>query len=172
MTNRILPDRSHAVARAERRNAVRLGHAWVAAFNERDAAAIVALCAADVRVTPTVLTGHRTFRGHDGVRTWMREHLERERAGSASCPRVRVARVRVVPPSTVLVAGDVCIDGTPAAPFAMLLTVREDLVAEAHAYLSEDGLLEQLHYVPVAAGAVAPAGPEPDARGTETTDRA
>jgi hypothetical protein len=119
----------------------RIGRAFIAAFNRRDADALVRLCDPAIDFHPTPLVGsHRVYRGHAGLAQWVRDLHE-----SPINHRVRVRKVLELDESRFLLLSEVLVDGEVVSPSALLARLGEDgLIVEAHAYLSDEEILAQL----------------------------
>jgi SnoaL-like domain len=118
-----------------------VGRAFIEAFNQRDADALVALCDPSIDFHPTPLVGsHRAYRGHDGIRAWVTDLRS-----STINHRVRVRKVLELDDRRFLLLSEVLLDGEVVSPSAMLTRLGEDgLIVEAHAYLSDEEILAQM----------------------------
>lgn len=116
---------------------------WVAAFNTRDAEALVAIAHPKIEFSPTVLVGdRRTYNGHKGLRQWLSD-LKAARAAHT----VRVAVVRRCRSGAILLIGDILVDDYPVGVFTSHLTLEDSLVVRGQAYLSDEELLVKLGLV-------------------------
>jgi ketosteroid isomerase-like protein len=108
---------------------------FVDAFNRRDADGIVALSDPDITYYPTVLVGAiREYRGHDGMRRWLKDL---DKIGSKH--QIRLREVRVLDDKHFIVRSDVLLDGKVVGDSAMMARLTpEGLIAEAHTYLLDD----------------------------------
>jgi ketosteroid isomerase-like protein len=117
-----------------------VGHDFIAAFNLRDADALVALAHPDVEFRPTMLVGsRRVYKGHEGLRTWVADLI-----ASGAEHQVRVREVRTLGDERLVVLTEVLLGGEVISPSAMIATLRDGKVVEAHAYLSDETTLAEL----------------------------
>ena len=122
-----------------------IGLRFIEAFNRRDAEALVALADPRIEFHPTSLAGaERVYRGHDGIRRWVRD-LGR----SEIQHQVRVREVRELEENRVFVISEVLIDGEVISPSAMLARLTEEgKMIEARAYLTDEQMLKKIGRVP------------------------
>ena len=129
---------------------------FVDAFNRRDADAFVALMDPEVAFHPTVLVGDRgVYGGHDGVRRWFAE-LNASTLGH----RVRIRDLHVLDDGSFLLLTEVMLGEQVVTPSAMAARLSAaGLIVEAHAYLSDEQMLEHIGItLPPATRAVLAAG--------------
>lgn len=129
-TQTSVPARAEAVSLAER---------YVAAYNDRDLDAMLAVMGPDVESHPSRLGGARPHQGHAGVRAWWEEM---EAAGQVY--EVLVSEVRPVGRDRAVVIGEIRDQGQPVSPWCVVVRVSDGLIVESRSYLSESDLLEQL----------------------------
>ncbi len=122
-----------------REQAVRLAHGYVAAYNERDLSAMLALQDEHVVSYPARLFGNRAHAGHAGVRAWWDAMV-----ASGRWYEVVVHDVRQLGPDRLAVLGEIRDDGEVLSPWGVLVRVRNGLIVESHSYLSDEDLLEAL----------------------------
>jgi ketosteroid isomerase-like protein len=133
-----------AAASRDRDDSEALAHRFVEAFNSRDADELVALAHRRIVFRPSTLAGpRRTYHGHDGLRRWMAE-LTATRLDF----QVRIREIRQLGPGGFLVLSKVHVDGELLADAAMIATVHEGAVLEAHSYLTDELLLARLGMIP------------------------
>jgi ketosteroid isomerase-like protein len=111
----------------------------VAAYNERDLDAMLALMDEDAVSNPARLFGQRSHRGHADVREWWQTMVD-----SGRWYQVVVAEIRLLPPDRVAVFGELLDHGEPLSPWGVLVRVRDGLIVESRSYLSEKELLDEL----------------------------
>jgi len=118
-----------------------VGRRFVEAFNRRDADALIALADPEIEFSPTSLVGARkVYRGHEGMRRWVSELRQ-----SAIEHQVRVREVRALDAARFVILSEVLLGGETVSPSAMLARVsRDDLIVEAHSYLTDEQMLVQL----------------------------
>lgn len=107
---------------------------WIDAFNERDPERMLACMSAEVRFHPLRLTGlDRSYRGHDGVRSWLRQL---EELGHRQ--RIHISEMRGGSDGEVLGVGSLLLsrDADPAR-FWLLHRVEGGLIVAAHHYLTD-----------------------------------
>jgi hypothetical protein len=125
-----------------------LGRRFIDGFNRRDVEALVVLCLLELEFLPTMLVGTRAvYRGHDGLRRWMADLIE-----SGAEHEVRVRGVRTLGPDRFAVLTEVMIDGEVLSPSAMVAQMREGLIVQAKAYLSDEDTLVRVGVLPPADG--------------------
>jgi hypothetical protein len=123
-----------------------LARRFVEAFNDRDADALVALAHPRIVFRPTSLVGHRrTYNGHAGLRRWV---AEIDATGVDFQAHIR--EIRSLRPSGFLVLSKLRVGDELITDSAMIASVHQDKIIEAHAYLSDEGMLVQLGLVPSA----------------------
>jgi hypothetical protein len=121
-----------------------LARGFVEAFNDRDAEGLVVLAHPRIVFRPTTLTGHRrTYNGHAGLRRWV---AEIDATGVDF--QVHVREIRPLAPSGFLVLSKLRVGDDLITDSAMIATVHEDRIIEAHGYLSDEGMLAHLGLVP------------------------
>lgn len=117
-----------------------LGRRWIDGFNERDVDALIACSDRGIEFHPTRLQGnHGPYKGHDGLRRWVADLIG---DGAPQCARVTGARCERS--GDVLLLGQVVLDETPVSPFALLMSLRDGKILEAHAYLSDEVELKRI----------------------------
>jgi hypothetical protein len=118
----------------------RLARAFVDAFNDRDADALVGLAHPRIVFRPTALIGRRrVYHGHAGLRTWV--------ADLDALPldiQLQVRDIRPQRPDGFLVLSTLHVGGDPVADAAMIAAVQADRIVEAHGYLSDESTLVKL----------------------------
>jgi ketosteroid isomerase-like protein len=122
-----------------RDEATRLGRGYVAAYNDRDLEAMLALQDENVVSHPARLFGRRPHVGHAGVRAWWKA-ME----ASGRWYEVVVRDVRLLEPDRIVVLGDLRDDGGHLSPWGVVVRVREGLIVESRSYLSDEELLNAL----------------------------
>jgi SnoaL-like protein len=121
-----------------------LAVAFAEAFNDRDADALVALAHPRIVVRPTALVGHRgTYHGHAGLRRWV---AELDAAGVDF--QVRIRKIRPLRPSGFLVISKLRVGDELITDTAMIASVHQGRIIEAHGYLSDEGMLTHLGLIP------------------------
>ena len=121
-----------------------LARGFAEAFNDRDAEALVALAHPRIVFRPTSLVGHRrTYHGHAGLRRWVAE-LD----GVGADFRVHIREIRPLRPSGFLVLSKLRVGDELITDSAMIASVLQDKVIEAHGYLSDEGMLAQIGLIP------------------------
>lgn len=116
---------------------------FVDAFNRRDPDAFVALMDPEVAFHPTVLVGDRgVYHGHDGVRRWFALL-----GASTLGHRVRIRGLHVLDDGRFLLLTEVIVGDEVVAPSAMAARLSAaGSIAEAHAYLSDEQMLEYVGF--------------------------
>jgi hypothetical protein len=121
-----------------------LARGFVQAFNDRDADALVALAHSRIVFRPTVLAGRRkTYNGYAGLRRWV---AEIDATGVDF--QIRIREIRPLAPSGFLVLCKLRVGDELITDSAMIASVHEDTIIEAHGYLSDEGMLAHLGLVP------------------------
>jgi hypothetical protein len=121
-----------------------LALAFVEAFNDRSADALVALAHPRIVFRPTSLGGRRrTYNGHAGLRRWV---AEIDATGVDF--QVRIREIRPLAPSGFLVLSKLRVGDELITDSAMIASVHQGKIIEAHGYLSDEGMLVQLGLVP------------------------
>src|SRR6185312_2487216 len=114
------------------------------AFNDRDADALVALAHPRIVFRPTTLVGQRrTYHGHAGLRRWV---AEIDATGADF--QVQIREIRPLRPSGFLVLSKLRVGDELITNSAMIASVQQDKIIEAHAYLSDEQMLAHLGLVP------------------------
>jgi ketosteroid isomerase-like protein len=118
--------------------------AFVAAFNRRDADAMIALADPAIIVRPAA-SGRmrREFVGHEGLRDWIRAVLANDYGLT-----VAAHEVRKLEEDRWAVLGNLVDHEEPVSPFASLASVADGLITNVREYLSEESLLRELGYLP------------------------
>ena len=120
--------------------ALELGSRWADAVARRHAEALVEVADPNIAFYPTHLFGdHGPYLGHDGLRRWIAGSVAKDFPLS-----VQVTDVRHGQAGTVVTLGHVLAHGKPVSPFAMVVTLRDDKIAEARAYLSGEAELKRI----------------------------
>jgi hypothetical protein len=121
-----------------------LAVAFVEAFNDRDVDALVALAHPRIVFRPTTLIGQRrTYHGHEGLRRWV---AEIEATGADF--QVHIREIRPLRPSGFLVLSKLRVGDELITDSAMIASVQQDKIVEAHGYHSDEQMLAQLHPSP------------------------
>lgn len=117
--------------------AVRIARAYVAAYNDRDLEAMLALQDPQVVSYPSRLFGQRSTTGHQGVREWWEAMV-----ASGRWYHVVVREIRRLGEDRVAVLGEVHDHGELLSPWGVVIRIREGLILESRSYLSNEELLE------------------------------
>jgi SnoaL-like domain len=134
-----------------------LARAFVEAFNDRDADALVGLAHRDILFRPTALIGRRrVYHGHAGLRRWVAD-LD----ALPSDVRLHVRDIRPQRPDGFLVLSTLRVGGDPVADAAMIAAVQAGRIVEAHGYLSDESTLVKLGLIVDAPSALAEARATP-----------
>jgi hypothetical protein len=121
-----------------------LARGFVQAFNDRDADALVTLAHPRIVFRPTTLVGHRrTYNGYAGLRRWV---AEIDATGVDF--QVHIREIRPLAPSGFLVLSNLRVGDELITDSAMIASVHEDRIIEAHGYLSDEEMLVRLGLVP------------------------
>jgi ketosteroid isomerase-like protein len=107
---------------------------WVDAFNERDLERMLVRMSPEVRFHPLRLTGlDRSYRGHDGVRSWLRRLDE-----LGHRHRIVLSELRGGSDGEVLGVGSLVLfrEADPAR-FWLLHRVQGGVIVAAHHYLTD-----------------------------------
>jgi hypothetical protein len=121
-----------------------LAVAFVEAFNDRDADALVASAHPRIVFRPTALVGHRgTYHGHAGLRRWV---AELDALGVDF--QVRIREIRPLRPSGFVVLSKLRVGDELITDSAMIAAVHHGKIIEAHGYLSDEGMLAHLGLIP------------------------
>lgn len=121
-----------------------LARGFVQAFNDRDADALVALAHPRIVFRPPSLDSRRrTYNGYAGLRRWI---AEIDATGVDF--QVHVREIRPLAPSGFVVLSKLRVDDELITDSAMVASVHEDKIIEAHGYLSDEGMLAHLGVVP------------------------
>lgn len=118
---------------------VRIARAYVAAYNDRDLEAMLALQDPDVVSHPSRLFGHRPHTGHAGVREWWEAMV-----ASGRWYEVAVMEIRQLSPDRVAVLGEIRDHGELLSPWGVVVRIRDGLIVESRSYLSDTELLDEL----------------------------
>jgi SnoaL-like domain len=122
-----------------RAEAVRLAQSYVAAYNDRDLPAMLALQDENVVSHPSRLFGPHPHTGHAGVRAWWEAM-----AASGRWYEVVVSDVRQLGPDRLAILGEIRDQGELLSPWGVLVRVSKGLIVESHSYLSDEELLDEL----------------------------
>lgn len=113
---------------------------WTSAFNRRDLDGLIALADPEIAYQPTILAhGQRVYHGHDGLRMWLSDI-----ARADAHHTVTVTQTRFSTTGRLTVFGDIIDEDEVISPYAMLLRLSGRLVIEAHAYLSDEPMMQSL----------------------------
>lgn len=127
-----------------------LAHGFVEAFNDRDADALVALAHPRIVFRPTTLIGRRrTYHGHAGLRRWVTE-LTATRVDF----ELRIREIRPLRPAGFLVLSTVRVGDELITDAAMIASLHQGKIIEAHGYLSDEETLTRLGLIPAAVAAL------------------
>jgi hypothetical protein len=135
-TEGIPVDAGRPLGRAE---AVRLAQSYVAAYNDRDLEAMLALQDENVVSYPVRMFGYRSLTGHAGVRAWW-EAME----ASGQWYEVVVSDIRLLVPDRMAILGEIRDQGELLSPWAVLVRIHNGLIIESRSYLSDKELLDEL----------------------------
>ncbi len=119
--------------------AVRLARGYVAAYNDRDLEAMLALQDENVVSYPSRLFGSRRHTGHAGVRAWWETMV-----ASGRWYEVVIRDIRLLDADRIAVLGEIRDQGEMLSPWGVVVRVRNGLIVESRSYLSSDELLEEL----------------------------
>jgi len=121
-----------------------LARGFVKAFNDRDADALVALAHPHIVFRPTALVGHRrTYHGHAGLRRWIAEI-----AATGTDFHAQIHEIRPLWPNGFLLLSRLCVSDELITDSAMIASVRQNKINEAHGYLTDEGMLTHLGLIP------------------------
>jgi ketosteroid isomerase-like protein len=116
---------------------------YQAAFNRRDAEAMIALADPAIISYPApVSRARRKYVGHEGQRDWIRDVLAADHGHT-----VAAREVRRLEGERWAVLGQVMIDQAPASPFAAFARFERGLVTEVREFLSDEAILRHLDYI-------------------------
>jgi hypothetical protein len=115
---------------------------WLRALNARDLDGLLALAHPEIVVRPLRFGVRAEYHGHEGIGEWV--------AAAPAGPRISSDLMRVLAPGRVLVEGR--IDGLDER-FVAIFELRDGLILDARAYLSDRDLLEQLGRIESGSGA-------------------
>ncbi len=117
-----------------------IGNRWIAGFNRRDPDALIELAHSEFEFHPTLLVGaRRTYRGHDGLRTWLADVV-----ATSSDHKAIATMVRGCSSGDFVISGDVVLDEEVVSPFSMRFRMKDGKLFRAWAYLSDEMLLTSL----------------------------
>ena len=119
--------------------AVTLAERYVAAYNDRDLEAMLAVQDESIVSYPSRLAGATTHRGYEGVRAWWNAM-----AAAGTWYEVVINEIRQHRPDRVVIIGEIQEHGEPISPWCVVIRVRKGLIVESRSYLSESDLLEHL----------------------------
>lgn len=125
--------------RLTRAQAVALAERYVAAYNDRDLQAMLAVQDENIVSHPSRLAGATAHRGHDGVRAWWNAMV-----AAGTWYEVVIDEIRQHHPNRVVILGEIREQGEPISPWCVVIHVRNGLIVESRSYLSESDLLEHL----------------------------
>jgi ketosteroid isomerase-like protein len=121
-------------------DAERLGHAYVAAYNERDLDAMLAVLDPDVVAYPSPLFERRPANvGHDGVRAWWQTMIDADR-----WYEVVVSHIRQAADGQWAIVGEIQQDGQFESPWLLVFRIRDGLISESRSYLSDEQVVAEL----------------------------
>ncbi len=128
---------------AETLDGERLARAYMDALNDRDPEPLLELLDPSVEFVPTSLSrNRRKYKGHAGVRDWLKTAADRGNRYTGS-----VTEVRSVGADRWAILGQVRLDGRVVAPLAVMIRVRNGLILESRSYLSDASLLHELGHL-------------------------
>ena len=127
------------VAALSRAQAVELAERYVAAYNDRDLDAMLAVQDENVVSHPTRFTGAASHVGHEGVRAWWEAMVAADRWFE-----VVISEIRQPDHDRVAILGAIYDHGELVSPWCVVIRVCNGLIVESRSYLSERDLLEQL----------------------------
>jgi ketosteroid isomerase-like protein len=131
------PQNSDVLTRAE---AVRLAQRYVAAYNDRDLEAMLALQHENVVSYPSRLVHHdRPVTGCKGVRAWWEAMV-----ATGRWYEVVVRHVRQLGPDRLAILGEIRDAGERLSPWGVVVRVRDGRIVESHSYLSDEELLDHV----------------------------
>lgn len=130
------PDRSGLSSASD---AESVAKRYVAAYNDRDLDAMLAVLDENAVSYPSRLFGHDPNVGHRGVRAWWETMV-----ASGRWYEVAVRDVRRIGPDRVAVLGEIRDQGERLSPWGVVVRVRDGLIVESRSYLSDEELLEEL----------------------------
>jgi ketosteroid isomerase-like protein len=129
-------------ALGESQNVEDLLRSYIAAYNDRNVDALIALADPRIAARPAGMS-RRRYVGHRGLRNWMRDVL----AGDYG-QTVVVWEVRKLERDRWALLGSIVVDGAQVSPFAALMSVADGLITDAREYLSDESLLRELDHLP------------------------
>jgi ketosteroid isomerase-like protein len=135
-TEGMVAEAGRALTRA---GAVRLAQSYVAAYNDRDLDAMLALQDEHIVSYPVRMFGHRSLTGHAGVRAWW-ESME----ASGRWYEVVVGEIRQLLPDRVAILGEIRDQGELVSPWGVVVRIRNGLIIESRSYLSDKEVLDEL----------------------------
>lgn len=118
---------------------VRLARRYVAAYNDRDLEAMLALLDENVVSYPSRLFGARRDVGHADVRAWWQRMVASDR-----WYEVVIHDVRQVSADQFAALGEIQDRGERLSPWGVVVRVRSGLIVESRSYLSDVEVLESL----------------------------
>lgn len=117
---------------------------FVAAFNRREAEAMIALADPTIVTYPSKASRtSRRYIGHEGLRHWIRDVLANDQGQT-----IAAREVRKLEDQRWALLGELTVDAEPLSPFVSLFGVTRGLITETREYLSEESLLRELDYLP------------------------
>jgi hypothetical protein len=122
-----------------RAEAVRLAERYVAAYNDRDLEAMLALQDENVVSYPSRLFANGRITGRDGVRSWWDAM-----AANGRWYEVVIGDIRQIGPDRMAILGEIRDRGARLSPWGVVVRVRNGLIVESHSYLSDADLLASL----------------------------
>jgi len=122
-----------------REEASSLAEAYVAAYNDRDLEAMIAVLDESIVSHPSKLGGARKHEGHAGVRAWWEAMASNEQ-----WYEVLIREIRQISRDQVAILGEIQDRGEPISPWCAVIRIGNGLITESHSYLSEADLLDEL----------------------------
>ena len=119
--------------------AVSVARSYVAAYNDRDLEAMLALQDENVVSHPSRLFGQRSHTGHAGVRAWWAAM-----AAAGHWYTVVMHEIRQLDAGRVAVLGEIRDGPHLLSPWAVVVRIRRGLIVESRSYLSDKELLDEL----------------------------
>lgn len=112
---------------------------WADAINARNLPTLLELAHPEIECLPLQIGVRGAFQGRDGVRRWM-EEMAADDLGH----HVHIERVRSIGPGRALLLGTVFLHGEEVAPYALMVQLRDGLVARMRSYLADEPTLDKL----------------------------
>lgn len=99
----------------------------------------MSLSAPDIDLYPMQIAVSGHYRGHDGIRAWIRDIL-----ASGIGHEVRYLGIRTLPDGRVALFGEVRLEDTVVSPYTLIATIRDGKVAMTRSYLATEDTLRVL----------------------------